>query len=183
MQTYIQHLNFNIEPLIEDIKIYEGGDKTKHLAVSRTKLTSDLITFLKNCNLFPGVIEIFYTPAMGRRYIHIDEYPGGDYIKLNWQTAGEDSLMRWYTINENVVIKEPSITVINTRYLKFEPDEVKSAFKSKVGYPSIVQVGVPHDIVNVYEPRYVLSIVPRHIKTGKRVTMSEALEIFKEYVI
>lgn len=183
MKTYIQHLNFNIEPLTAGIETYGPWDKTTHLAVPQNKLNPDLIVFFKNCNLFPGIVEIFYTPAMGRRYIHIDEYPGGDYIKINWQTAGRDSLMRWYTINDNVVIKEPSFTVINTRYLRFEPEEVKPAFKSKVGYPSIVQVGVPHDIINTYEPRYVLSIVPNHLKTGKRVTMDEALEIFKAHRI
>jgi hypothetical protein len=183
MQTYIQHLKFNIEPLIDDIKTFKVLDRTTHLAVSQNKLNPDLITFFKNCNLFLGIVEIFYTPAMGRRYIHIDEYPGGDYIKLNWQTAGKDSLMRWYTINDNNIVKEPSTTVINTRYVRFEPNEVKPAFKSKVGYPSIVQVGVPHDIVNLYESRYVLSIVPRHLETGRRVTMDEALEIFKAQAI
>jgi hypothetical protein len=182
MQTYIQHLKFNIEPLIDDIKTFEVLDRTTHLAVPHNKLNPDLIALFKNYNLFPAIIEIFYTPAMGRRYIHIDEHPGGDYIKLNWQTDGKDSLMRWYTINDDSVVKTPSTTSINTRYVRFEHDEVKPAFESKIGYPSIVQVGVPHDIVNLYEPRYVLSIVPNHMKTGKRVTMSEASEIFKEYV-
>jgi hypothetical protein len=44
-----------------------------------------------------------------------------------------------------------------------------------------VQIGVAHNVVNSIEPRLCVCITPG--KDNKDLTMSQALEIFKDYII
>jgi hypothetical protein len=53
--------------------------------------------------------------------------------------------------------------------------------KQSVKFPSIIQAGVPHNIVNYIEPRWCLSIVLVK-QNGERLTMKESINIFNKYV-
>ena len=46
--------------------------------------------------------------------------------------------------------------------------------KQTVKFPSIVQAGIPHNIINYSEPRWCLSIVLVR-STGERLTMKESI--------
>ena len=46
----------------------------------------------------------------------------------------------------------------------------------------IVQIGMPHDVTNVNVPRLCVSVALAR-ENGKRLTMDESIEIFKDYII
>jgi len=182
MQKYIQDLIFNIEPIIEPITNYCSGPALQHINIPNKHVNLALIQLLREHGIQPiSTVQLFYTPPNKQRLIHIDDFPGGNYVKLLWQTGGKDSLMRWYEPKNKDIIKKPSITVVNTRYTRFDNSEVNYVASFPIGYPSIVQVGVPHDIINFDEPRYVLSIMLCDMNRN-RLTMDVAINVFSKFI-
>ena len=87
--------------------------------------------------------------------------------------------MMWYKPKDNIV-KSTTKTAINTRYISYASYEVEMIDKQSVKFPSIIQAGIPHNIINYSEPRWCLSIMLVK-NTGERLTMKESINIFNEY--
>ena len=190
MQQYIQNLIVNIEPLIKPITSYCSGATKQHIRIPLEDVNPMLLAFLNTHNVGIRLVELFYIPPKAQCGIHVDYVPdgqSGDYVKLNWQTGGKDSVMRWYEQKDKLITKEYSLSKIGSKYMEYAVDEVNCIYTAAVGYPSIVQVCVPHNIVNFDEPRYVLSIVPRHFTSdgelGRAVSMVDAIEIFRNFTV
>jgi hypothetical protein len=143
-------------------------------------LHNDLINFLKSLGLSVVFFETFALPKNSTEYIHTDQL-SGDYVKLNYIFGGKNSVMNWYSVNPGVN-KIPSLTAINTSFLKYESDEVELLHSQTVGFPSIVQVGTPHSITNPETWRICISLII-HDCNHKQVSMSTAQEIFKNYIV
>ena len=111
--------------------------------------------------------------------IHTDNV-GGDYVKMNWIFGGKDSLMQWYNVNPGVN-KEPVKTAINSLYMSFTKDEVTMSHAQTVKFPTIVQVGIPHNIYNPTEDRFCVSVMLRD-NNNLRMTMEQAQKIFASYI-
>jgi len=163
-------------------------DGNKHLRVPYEFLHPDLINFFKIRGIHLIGVEVFYTAPNGRLGIHSDITSVGDVAKINWIYGGDASLMHWYRLNDSYnpeaidahrtrpsVVKSPSL-----RFLKTEVDLAHSQF---VNSPSIVQVGQPHNITNGPTDRICISTIFVSIETRKRLTVAEATEIFREYVV
>jgi diaminopimelate epimerase len=90
--------------------------------------------------------------------------------------------MCWYEIIDKTD-KSINITSTKTSSIQYTSNEVKEIERTKVYNPTIVQVGIPHNIIDVTEDRLCISLVPIHKFTSKRVTMTESIEIFKDYLI
>jgi len=171
---YCLDINLNINPLKENLDIKSYGIHS-HIEISLSDINYNLISFLSTLNLTIGFAELFYTPPFSFTGIHIDSL-GGDYTKLNYIYGGENSFMNWWKQKPNVstVIKN---TAIDSQYISYRPSEVDLIDKQQVKFPSIVQVGIPHNIQNFKEPRYCLSLVLRK-QDKTRLTMAESIEIF-----
>lgn len=172
-------LNLQVNPLREDIQINSYGT-TKHIRISLDDINHDLISLLTNLNLSISWAELFYTPPFSFTGIHIDDVYHGDYTKINFVFGGKNSLMYWWKQKPDV-LNTPSTTIINSPYIGYTLNEVDLIDKQQVKFPSIVQVGVPHNIHNFEEPRYCLSLVLRK-QDNTRLTMAESVEIFKQYL-
>jgi hypothetical protein len=171
-------LNLNIHPFKEGIDVNSYGT-TSHTKISLNEINNDLISLLATLNLTIGFAELFYTAPHVFTGIHTD-YLGGDYIKLNYIFGGKDSFMYWWKPKPNI-IKTPLKTPIDSFYVSYKQPEVDLIDKKSVKFPSIVQVGIPHNIQNFKEPRYCLSFVLRN-QNDNRLTMAESIEIFKDYL-
>jgi hypothetical protein len=137
--------------------------------------------FFDRHNFFIEVVEVFYLFPNDAMSIHSDRSIPGDYAKLNWIYGGKDSVMKWYKIL--TASTAPTYTTpINSPSLQYKPYEVELVHTQQVGHPSLVQVGCPHNVVNGPEERFCVSIVFKHKSTRNRVTMYEALEVFKKYI-
>jgi hypothetical protein len=143
----------------------------------------DMLTFLKSLGIEPLHCEIFYSVPNFFSGIHVD-IKHGDFTKINWVFGGSESVMNWYRPKNNFIRDENAKTVIDTAYIPYWRDEVEVIHSSQLITPSIVQVGVPHNIKNANEPRYCVSLVLSTIKDGNiyRPTMAESLSILTDYI-
>jgi hypothetical protein len=70
-------------------------------------------------------------------------------------------------------------TVTNTEYIEFKEYEIKNLESTTITHPTIVNVGVPHRVVNLDNTgRWCLSAIIH--KDNSRVTFSDALDLFSE---
>ena len=176
--TNCVHINLDINPFREGLDINSYGT-TKHIRIFLEDINVDLISFLKTLNLTVVWAELFYTPPFKFTTIHTDE-AGGDFTKLNYVFGGKNSLMYWWKQKPNVsnIVEN---TIIDSPYIDYKITEVELIDEQQVKFPSIVQVGIPHNIRNFEEPRYCLSLVLRK-QDDTRLTMAESIEIFKQYL-
>jgi len=179
--TNCLNLNLDVNPLREglDISSYSTSTDKQHVKVSLNDINHSLILLLTTLNLTIVWAELFYTPPFQITRIHVDD-AGGDYTKLNYVFGGKDSLMYWWQQK----LSEPNIadvTEIDSQYTVYKTTEVDLIDKQSVKFPSLVQVGIPHNIQNFEEPRYCLSLVLRK-QDNTRLTMAESIEIFKQYL-
>ena len=87
--------------------------------------------------------------------------------------------MHWYKTKNDIPIVQ-KINTIGKEYSKYSIDEVELCYSEPIGKPSIVQVGVPHNITNPIEERLCICLVITKNRT--RVTMQDALDIFKSEI-
>jgi hypothetical protein len=182
MNPYCQDLNFNFPVICSTF------DPTKYKGTYHTPLTVDIfetsfVSFIDSLNLKISWIELFYRgPSNLVTYdIHTDSM-GGDYIKINWSFGGKNSIMQWYTVKEGLV-KEPSKTALGSQYLSFAENEVDMAHRQPVKFPSIIQAGSPHNVYNPEEDRFCLSIMLRDKTSNNRLTIEDARQLFKDYIV
>jgi hypothetical protein len=176
------HLNLQINPLREGIFVNSYGT-AEYTRLALTDINHDLISFLSTLNLTIRSAAIFYTAPFSFTGIHVDlggQVIVGDYTKLNYVFGGKNSVMCWWKKKDNIsnILTK---TLPNRSYISFSVDQVDLIDKQQVNFPSIVQVGVPHNIENFEEPRYCISLaLEKHC--GTRLTMAESIEIFKDYL-
>jgi hypothetical protein len=146
-----------------------------------TEVHQEVKDFFDRHNFFIEVVEVFYLFPNDAMSIHSDRAIPGDYAKLNWIYGGKDSVMKWYK-----VLGTPAAplykTPIDSPSLQYKAAEVELIHEQAVGKPSLVQVGCPHNVVNGPEERFCVSIVFKHKSTRDRVTMAEAVAVFKDYI-
>ena len=180
LNPYCTTLNFGDIPLFKDgvdVSMFRTAQSRGNVDLH---LHQELVDFLKSLGLTILFFETFGLLANSKEFIHTDHL-SGDYVKLNYIFGGKNSAMNWYSVKPEVN-KTPSLTSINTKYLKYEIDEVELLHSQAVGFPSIVQVGIPHSITNPESWRICISLII-HDSNHKRVTMSKAQEIFKNYIV
>ena len=123
-------------------------------------------------------VELFYGPdqfpyTMG---IHTDRNYG-DWAKINWIFGGDGSQMHWYKplTSHN---KEVKSTDVHSNYNLYEPSEVRLLRSESVSTPSIVQVGIPHNITNPGQERWCYSMVIHDKTTQNHVSFGRLRRAF-----
>lgn len=171
------HLSLNIDPL-KNKNIFT---KTRHTKISIDDINTELLEFFESMGLKIHLSEIFYSHPYYISPIHTDTLPG-DFTKLNWQFGGTGSKMCWYS-SLNSREKDISKTSIGTNFVSYSSNEVELIESNNIKFPSLVQAGIPHNIKNDYEDRWVLSIVFKKKIDDKRPTMSESISLFKNLIV
>ena len=157
--------------------------KAKHFQIKEENIHPSLKLFFDEKKLYIGLIEVFYCFPYDITSIHSDRAMPGDFAKINWIFGGKDSLMNWYKVLTEAPNKSVHKTPIDSPSLQYKAEEVELIYRCNINQPSIVQVGCPHNIVNMSEERFCVSLVFKHKSNNSRVTMNESLNIFKDYII
>lgn len=178
MNPYCTNLNFNI-PVFRDSVDLEKFTSCYQMQGHRSDLNPTLLKFLLTKNIKVFFFETFFLLPDNREVIHIDHL-SGDYVKLNYVYYGNNSKMNWYKPKDEIK-KSISTTPIGTKFISYNKNEVDLLHSQSVGFPGLVQVGIPHSITNPEDKRLCISLVLHNLKC-KRLTMNESLEIFKEYI-
>jgi len=178
MNPYCNLLTLNIPPLKEGYDI--TTTTTHHAILSLDDINPEIKQVLLDLGIVVSWIELFYRKPGHVGSIHADNL-SGDFTKINWIYQGQDSYMSWFTINENCRKKNINVTIANTEYIKYFPNEVTYAYSASISGPALVQVGIPHLVTNPKEDRYCLCFVLCNLQ-GKRLTMQEAQHLLKDYI-
>jgi len=180
MNNYCIDLNLPVNLLKADYDPYSAP--IGHTVLDNKYINDDFFIFIDNkLNLKLFYVEVFVKSTCDPLGIHTD-HGQTDMAKLNWVYGGQKSSMNWYeplpNITENDLIKY--ISPINSKSVIYPLHTVKLLHSCKVGFPSIVQSGIPHNVMNWVDKRYCYSAV-LYTKQDVRLTFSETVELFKDY--
>jgi hypothetical protein len=173
MNEYCQPLNLSIFPLNNIAKTINAIKKTGHLSLDvNIDINPTLVESLKSYNISIGFAEVFYRKPNCKPLIHSDAGLG-DYVKINWVIGGKDSVMQWFTVKPDIH-KQVIYNPIGTTLYVYDLSEVNFTVEEHISSPSLVQVGLPHNIINLIEERICISLVINCANNHNRLTMNEA---------
>jgi hypothetical protein len=184
MNFYVNPIKLDISPIRRDIQIEHY--KSILTPLDENIINPEVIEFLDSLDLkivnkdFP--VDILYNNPNHAGPIHTDrpwtdKYVEGDYVKIIWIKG--NGLMKWYDINSISDKKD----IRSKDVIVYRPDQVNELYSQKISTPSLVQVGIPHNGVADELPRQALSIPICHKITNVRISMAEAVDIFKDYIV
>jgi hypothetical protein len=155
--------------------------KVRHTRLHAETLNDSLLELFNKLNLEINLVEVFYSRPFFESGIHIDS-SGGDINKINWVFGGAGCKMNWYSVDHQHPTKEIKNTVIGTDYLPFDKKEVILEHSKILHSPSLVHVGIPHNVHNLHQDRWCVSLVYQFKGTKIRPTMNQSLKIFQEFL-
>ena len=182
MNKYCAYLNIPFPLFKENFDPFQLP-KIRHFKLDKDEVISnELINWFTSIKLNIFLVEVFYTSPNQSGVIHLDSV-GGDFTKLNWQFGGKDSIMNWYSEN-NPNIRTKTLSSIGTNSSSFDVNDVTKIHSQSIENPSLVQVGIPHNIENFSEDRWVVSVVYKYPSAiYRRPTWTESLSIFNNYLV
>lgn len=149
-------------------------------------INSELINFYHSLGIETRFAECFFSPADSFSVIHRDAPRRPcDITKINWCYGGRGSTMNWYkdlrdpTMPREISRREHSGYF--HEFLQYDIDELELACQHTIAQPTMVKVGVPHNITNPQEPRSVISTF-LHWPNGDYVKFDQARELFSSYI-
>ena len=173
-------LNLNIPLFREGITVSDLPTKPVAVIDKEKIINEKIFDFFTSLNLKILFVETFYKSSNIPGFIHSD-VTGGDFTKLNWVIGGGESQMIWYRPKSNLN-KKVSVNMAGSPSLRFAESEVEEIERTPIAYPAVVQVGIPHNVINVTENRYCISFIFLN-QDNSRPTMQDSVKIFKNYLI
>ena len=90
--------------------------------------------------------------------------------------------MDWYQLKAGQQKLPTNNSAGNATCIKYTTDEVDYMYGEEIKSPSLVQVGVPHDVRASTGIRLCISLVLRTTKGKNRITMDEAKTLLANYI-
>ena len=184
---YCKFLNFSFSPLKPDIDVlnylYNNHKEKQNISMVNFKdVNLEFLDLLDKNGLYINHAESFYKPPSSRNsFPHLDSSPG-DIVKINWVYGGKDSTMNWLSLLPGKELIKRT-TPINTTFYSADEHNTVIEETCSLHSPSLVQVGVLHNISNRKEDRYCLSFCISDSLTRNVVGFDKATEVLKEYII
>jgi hypothetical protein len=180
MNNYCADLNFNFKPFDDDFDI--GQLKIKaHSRIEAEDMNQQFIDLLDKLGLKINMVECFYRKAWGKSGIHRDIRGTDSATKINWVYGGARSSMNWYRAVNNV--EKTSVTGLGVTYTYYEKQDVELLHSQRIGFPSLLEIAVPHDITMADEERICVSVVLQYKHNNDYPTFVESLDLFHDYLI
>ena len=178
-------LNLDIPLFKNGITVADIPKESISILDQEKYISKDIFNFFNSLNLKILLVESFFKTTGAKGGIHVD-FTGGDYVKLNWVFGDSNAKMIWYepinTSPNDILSKFLHKTATNTSYILYHLNRVKEIERAVIKNPTLVQVGIPHNVLDVTEDRICVSIVIKDKNTNKRLTMSEAVDRFNSYI-
>lgn len=187
---FYQPLNINPDCFSKERIMSEVDNNFKDRTITQTWkkwgpdtdiFNSDFNDMLKSKFCYVSFAELFYTPPGGRLRWHIDTERPSNFIKINFVWGSQNHKMLWGESNSRKPIHY-KFTMSGTKYLDFQDVEITLLEEATIVHPTIVNIGVPHSVVNLdTTPRWCLSVNIH--RDGARILFRDAVDIFSEYVL
>jgi hypothetical protein len=191
MPAYYRHLNipndpFNKQSLMDRVRDNDMHKVRmwKHWSYKDPVFKPEFHAWLDSLGCYVANAEVFYIPAGEQLVWHLDMWPPQDHVKINFVWNAPNHTMQWGKCINPAKQIDIAWTPMNTHYVSFEPEEIELVEQTKVREenPILVNVGVPHKVINRSDvARWCLCIVPHYDK--KRILFEDAVKIFSEYVV
>lgn len=183
MNNLCVNLNFNIDVFKTEFDLF-SLPKTRFQLLGIDTINPVLIDFLSSNNIEIRAVEVFYSEPNFVGGIHSDGAgdEGTDVTKLNYIFGGKNSLMHWYKLKPGAKVNIMN-TDKGTPYVNYSLKDTEMIHSASVGFPSLVQVAVPHNINNYDEPRYCICIVIQDVATKKRLPFNYLSDLLKEFKV
>jgi len=173
-------------PLTIPLPLFASGvsrsdfSTAKIALVDKKLINPQIFDLFEQLDLHIMFMESFYRNPAIDTPIHTDAR-GGDYTKLIWIFGCGQSSMAWYRPKTDYR-GYLNRTAVGTEFLSFRPDKVEFIQSARLLQPTLVQVGVPHNVLNITEPRLTVTIIFWSRPLARRPTMAESRQIFKNYI-
>ena len=193
------HLNLKITDILTNKNIlFKGVDPAKyeswHWELSVNDLHKDFVDIVNQLGLTVEHVHVFKTNPFNKSWtVHRDWFldsKGGENLidipKLNWIYGDNTTVMTWYQTNNGIdnPIKVNSVNSedINASYYKYNSNDVHKIDQTVIAQSSIIQAGVPHDVMNSSgKNRWCVSVL--FSKDNQHIGMEELTNLFKDYTI
>jgi hypothetical protein len=191
MNNYCIDLNIPINPLINGISIddFETNDETGRpiwILVNLDYINPELKDLFDSKGLVIDLAGLFITREGYPGIKHLDGQCPADLTKINWSYNTNHDMI-WYKIKNNVPQKKYSTRASRRRFICYQDDELEEIHRQPVGFPSLVQIGIPHNVETYKGVRKCLTIMllKKTNESDRRVPvpMSTAKELFAEYLV
>lgn len=185
MYEFCFDLNLPIYPIKDNASIDSlPGENIWNFLSVKDYINPKLIEFFNSRGLSLNIAALHIRGPGKLGSIHVDgKTADSDKTKINWSFNDQHS-MNWYRVKQDVI--DPSLKMFTQKdraYLQYDPEEVELIHSQKVGFPSLIQVGIPHSISNLTSTRKCISILLRDKKTQSHIPMQTAKKIFKDIIV
>ena len=189
MTDYCVNLNLSINPLIESVTINDinPNNSEQWMLVNLDYINPDLKELFDSIGLTIKIAALFTLIPTYVSPIHLDGSDVDDLVKLNWSYNPNHNMV-WYKIKEgasNQPMTRKS-NLGNRAYVYYQREEIEEAHRAPVGFPSLIQAGIPHNVERYEGVRKCLSILLiRKVPdvNGKLiVSMNDAKTMFANYI-
>jgi hypothetical protein len=189
MSEYYRYLtsenNFCDKELLMRKYVPENLNANRQWRLEGADLSVINTDIIKKTGCIMHIAEIFYTAPHSSTNWHIDTSgytPIFDYVKINivWGT-NKSHYMQWGKTIDESYVPEIRYNSAKSPYMFFKPHQIELADSITVDKPVLVNVGVPHRVINDSNlGRWCLCLIPK--KNNQRVAFNEAIELFHEYL-
>jgi hypothetical protein len=172
-----------MHPAFDPVLVDRSPESSWHATIPINGFDPRITGFLNGLGITIPLAEVFYSLPGIRRPIHIDGNTMKDLCKLNWVYGGSGSKMRWWRPPPSGKGPIDRITSAGTKCITYEDEGCQVIWEASVGFPSLVQVGVPHDMVNSsIESRWCVSYVLYDRTTGNPLSWKQSVERFSPFM-
>ena len=180
---YCVDIDLNLDLDLEVLRLvknqHTATDKPKQFAIKLHEYDKGLQFVLRQFGLDIKHGEIFYSPPGYELPIHIDDkHQGRNHSKLNWVFGAPGSVMQWWSTKSGYQ-PEKKTTEIGTTYFLFDKQQCNILGEAAIGQPSLVNVGIPHSVVNnTDQGRWCVSYMLREKDTTQNLQWDVAVHKF-----
>lgn len=154
-----------------------ASDWTYAIAVNK-----DLNVFLEKYQLEIAYPTAFYTPAHTSSLIHTDGDESSK-VKINYIFGAKGSTMQWFKV-KNPIATQVQHNSLGTPYLTYHEKDLELMYSAEVNQPSMVEVGVPHNVLNnTDESRWCLSYLLIDLCHKKFVVWEDVWQRLNKFVV
>jgi hypothetical protein len=185
MNDYCIDLNLPISPLLPQVD-FNSFSTAGWKLLNLNLINPEVNHIFEKLDLNLRIASMFVMTENSIGNIHIDGNTTSDRAKLNW-VIGSEHTMNWYSIKNTTIQKLSNTRVSDNKnissryYVSYTSNEVELIHSQSVGYPSLIQSGIPHNITNLGGIRRCISIM-LYNRLGNFLTMSGAKQIFSQYI-
>jgi hypothetical protein len=192
---YCANLKLPVNDVMVDKNWLSKMPNKGHFPIPEKEVNPELLDFFERKGMYLKNADVFCSPPGFYLQIHIDGTDlGTNSCAINWQYCSEKgSYMQWWNpkpefANKDIIepesFSENSYKIETTPYAyAWTPEECDLVHTSEIGFPSLVNIGVPHSMKNDTKVnRYAISLTWRRYN-GSTVEWDYVYEKLQSYVV